>query len=201
MRLIGITGGVGAGKSAILRFINQHYCCKIYLADEVAHKLQQPGESCYERLKTLLGDEVLAADGSIDKGKMAARIFLDKDVLLKVNAIVHPAVREFLEAAVKEAAEDGKTELFFIEAALLIENGYKDFVDEMWYIYAEDEVRRERLKSSRGYDDDRISRIMASQLSEDKFREGSDFILDNSGDLSEAYSLIKKRLEAYTWKE
>lgn len=201
MRLIGITGGVGAGKSAILRFIKQHYYCKIYLADEVAHKLQQPGEVCYEKLTALLGDGVLAADGSIDKSKMAARIFLDKDILLKVNAIVHPAVRDYLEAAVKEAAEDKETELFFIEAALLIENGYKDFVDEMWYIHAGDEVRRERLKNSRGYDDERISRIMESQLSEDKFREGSDFILDNSGDLTEAYSLIKKRLEAYTWKE
>lgn len=201
MRLIGITGGVGAGKSAILRFIKQHYYCKIYLADEVAHKLQQPGEVCYEKLTALLGDGVLAADGSIDKSKMAARIFLDKDILLKVNAIVHPAVRDYLEAAVKEAAEDKETELFFIEAALLIENGYKDFVDEMWYIHAGDEVRRERLKNSRGYDDERISRIMESQLSDDKFREGSDFILDNSGDLTEAYSLIKKRLEAYTWKE
>lgn len=201
MRLIGITGGVGAGKSVILRFIKQHYYCKIYLADEVAHKLQQPGEVCYEKLTALLGDGVLAADGSIDKSKMAARIFLDKDILLKVNAIVHPAVRDYLEAAVKEAAEDKETELFFIEAALLIENGYKDFVDEMWYIHAGDEVRRERLKNSRGYDDERISRIMESQLSEDKFREGSDFILDNSGDLTEAYSLIKKRLEAYTWKE
>lgn len=201
MRLIGITGGVGAGKSEILRFIKQHYYCKIYMADEVAHKLQEPGENCYEKLRALLGDGVLSSDGSIDKGKMAARIFPDKDVLLKVNAIVHPAVREYLEVAVKEAAEDGETELFFIEAALLIENGYNDFVDEMWYIHAGDEIRRERLKSSRGYDDERISRIMASQLSEDRFRESSDFILDNSGDLSEAYSLIRKRLEAYTWKE
>lgn len=201
MRLIGITGGVGAGKSEVLRFIRQHYYCKIYLADEVAHKLQEPGEACYEKLTALLGEGVLSPDGSIDRGKMAARIFLDKDVLLKVNAIVHPAVREYLEAAVKEAAEDGETELFFIEAALLIENGYHDFVDEMWYIHAGDEIRRERLRISRGYDDNRISRIMESQLSEDEFRGSSDFILDNSGDLSEVYSLIKKRLEAYTWKE
>lgn len=201
MRLIGITGGVGAGKSEVLRFIRQHYYCKIYLADEVAHKLQEPGEACYEKLTALLGEEVLSPDGSIDRGKMAARIFLDKDVLFKVNAIVHPAVREYLENAVKEAAEDGETELFFIEAALLIENGYNDFVDEMWYIHAGDEIRRKRLRISRGYDDSRISRIMESQLSEDEFRGSSDFILDNSGDLSEVYSLIKKRLEAYTWKE
>ena len=201
MRLIGITGGVGAGKSEILRFIKQHYYCKIYLADEVAHRLQRPGEACYERLVALLGKGVLSADGSIDKGKMAARIFLDKDLLVKVNAIVHPAVREYLEKAVEEASGDGETELFFIEAALLIENGYNDFVDEMWYIYARDDVRRARLKSSRGYDDEKITHIMESQLSEERFRVGSDFVLDNSGDLSEAYSQIQKRLEAYRWKE
>ena len=91
--------------------------------------------------------------------------------------------------------------MFFIEAALLIENGYNDFVDEMWYIYARDDVRRARLKSSRGYDDEKITHIMESQLSEERFRVGSDFVLDNSGDLSEAYSQIQKRLEAYRWKE
>lgn len=201
MRRIGITGGVGAGKSEILHYIGKHYYCKIYLADEVAHRLQRPGEACHEKLTVLLGPAVLAEDGSIDKGKMAARIFLDKNILLKVNAIVHPAVREYLEKAVKEAEADGETELFFIEAALLIENGYNDFVDEMWYIYADDDTRRARLKSARGYDDDKISRIMASQLSEERFRAGSDFVLDNSGDLSRVYSLIQKRLEAYRWKE
>ena len=134
MRLIGITGGIGAGKTEVLSFIRQHYLCKICLADEVAHIIQSPGQDCYEKMVALLGKGVLDADGRINKNRMAAQIFLDKSLLKKVNDIVHPAVRTYLEQEVKKADEEGKTELFFIEAALLIENGYKDFVDEMWYV-------------------------------------------------------------------
>lgn len=201
MRRIGITGGVGAGKTEILAFIRRHYNCKIYLADEVAHSIQQPGQPCYDKMVNLFGGGILAPDGTLDRDKVAAAIFMDKELLRKVNGIVHPAVRNYLERAVTEAAKDGRTELFFIEAALLIENGYKEFVDEMWYIYASDEVRRKRLKKSRGYDDARITGIMQKQLTEEAFRRNSDFIIDNSNSLEEAYSLIRKRLEAYTWQE
>ena len=74
-------------------------------------------------------------------------------------------------------------------------------MDEMWYIYASDEVRRKRLEKNRNYTRERIDHIMANQLSEEAFRKDSDFVIDNNGDLSEAYSQIKKRLEAYTWQE
>ena len=83
----------------------------------------------------------------------------------------------------------------------MIENGYRDFVDEMWYIYAAPEVRRERLQKSRGYSREKIAQIMASQLSEDAFYKNSDFVIDNSGSLEQAYSRIRERLEAYTWQE
>ena len=132
---------------------------------------------------------------------MAARIFLDKTLLEKINAIVHPAVRHYLEEEVNKAKEDGRTELFFIEAALLIENGYRDFVDEMWYVYASLPVREQRLKESRGYSREKIQKIMSSQLTEEQFRKNSDFIIDNSGSLDTAYDQINKRLEAYTWQE
>lgn len=83
----------------------------------------------------------------------------------------------------------------------MIENGYCDFVDEMWYIYAAPEVRRERLQKSRGYSREKIAQIMASQLSEDAFYKNSDFVIDNSGSLEQTYSRIRERLEAYTWQE
>ena len=201
MKLIGITGGVGAGKTEILSFIKQHYNCEIHLADEVAKKIQEPGEVCYAKVVSLLGNEVLAPDGRIDRGKMATKIFLNTDLLRKINDIVHPAVRTYLEQAVMKARQEGNVELFFIEAALLIESGYRDFVDEMWYIYADDSVRRERLKKSRGYTPEKIAKIMESQLSDEAFREGSDFVIDNSGDFGKACMQIKKRLEAYTWEE
>lgn len=201
MLFIGITGGVGAGKTEILDYIKRHYKCEIYLADEVAHLVKLPGTKCFDRLVELLGEDIVAADGQIDKNAMAAKIFADADVLKQVNDIVHPAVKEYLLARLVAARENKELELFFVEAALLIEAGYRPLVDEMWYIYATEEVRRKRLREARGYSEEKITQIMQSQLSEDTFRKTCDFVIDNSGLLTDSYQQIDKKLEAYTWQK
>ena len=201
MRLIGVTGGVGAGKSEILSYIRKHYKCQIYLADEVAHLIKRKGERCYEHLVALLGEEILEESGEINKQKMASAIFASQELLDKVNDIVHPQVRIYLEERIREAKEDEEVELLFIEAALLIEAGYKEIVDEMWYIYADNEVRRKRLQENRGYSTEKIEQIMGTQLSEEEFRAACDFVIDNSGELEESYKQIKGKLEAFTWQE
>lgn len=200
-RLIGITGGIGAGKTEILSYIRKHYRAEIYLADEVAHKVKEPGEAAYEPLVALLGRAVLQKDGFIDKEKMAEIIFKDKAVLEKVNEIVHPAVRSFLEHAVCCAREQETTELVFIEAALLIEAGYREMVDELWYVHADRDIRERRLKENRGYSGEKIEEIMRQQLSEEAFRNACDFVIDNSKTLLQAYRQIDERLEAYTWQD
>ncbi len=81
MRSIGITGGVGAGKSEVLAYIKTHYNCLVILADEVAHELEKPGQECYNELTALLGRGILAPDGTIDRQRMAAEIFADRAVL------------------------------------------------------------------------------------------------------------------------
>ena len=96
MKIIGITGGVGAGKTQVLSYIDQHYRCRIIRADEAAHLLYEPGQECYDRLVGLLGDTILRLDGSIDKPKMAAAIFGDRALLEGVNKIVHPAVKQYI---------------------------------------------------------------------------------------------------------
>lgn len=201
MRLIGITGGVGAGKTTVLEYIRAHYRCRIYLADEVAHVVKEPGKPCYQALVSLLGREILEEDGRIHKGRMAERIFRDEGLLEQVNAIVHPAVRDYLLEKIGEARREGQVELFFIEAALLIECGYGEIVDEMWYIHASEEARRKRLAESRGYSPEKIEQIMENQLTETEFREGSDFVIDNSGAPEESYRQIRGRLEGYTWRQ
>lgn len=198
---IGITGGIGAGKTEIMRYIGRHYRCEVYLADEVAHLVKEPGTACHRALLELLGADVVATDGRIDRGKMAERMYEDKTLLGKVNAIVHPAVRAFLLERLEAARKKAETELFLVEAALLIECGYGSLVDEMWYVYADEKVRRERLRAARGYSDEKIDRIMGSQLSEEEFRENCDFVIDNSGSLEESCRIIDKKLEAYSWQE
>lgn len=201
MLFIGITGGIGAGKSELLSYIGKHYRCKIYLADEVAHLVKEPGTECFLRLTELLGKEILGADGRIDRKSMADKIFADRGLLAQVNGIIHPAVRNFLLEQLHRAQQDGETELFFVEAALLIEGGYGELVDELWYVYASEEARRRRLREARGYSDEKIDRILASQLREKEYREHCDFVIDNSGSLTESYRQIDKKLEAYTWRE
>ena len=195
MKFIGITGGVGAGKSAILAYIREHYPCEIYLADEVAHEVKKPGTACFRKLVQVLGKDVLNEDGDIDKKRMADKIFADETLLLKINAIVHPAVKEYLLKKLEKARKKGTVKLFFVEAALLIECGYKELVDEMWYIYAKKYVRKARLIKDRGYSEEKVRQIMAAQLTEKEFRAGSDFVIDNSGELEKAYRQIDRRLK------
>ena len=199
MRLIGVTGGVGAGKSEVLNYIKKHYKCRIYLADEVAHLVKVKGEECYYELVSLLGEDILQEDGEINKSAMAAKIFADDALLEQVNEIVHPQVRIYLEKRIREAQEDVDTEIMFIEAALLIEAGYKELVDELWYIYADVEVRKKRLMSSRGYSEEKVHQIMEAQLSEEVFRKECDFVIDNSGTLADTYRQIRKKLKGFTW--
>lgn len=198
---IGITGGIGAGKSEIMQYIARHYRCEIYLADEVAHLVKEPGTACYGALLQLLGKDIVSSDGQIDRLKMAERMFGDAELLGKVNAVIHPAVRAFLLERLEKARAKAETELFIVEAALLIECGYRSLVDEMWYVYADEKIRRARLKAARGYSDEKIDSIMCSQLSEQKFRENCDFVIDNSGSLEDSYRIIDKKLEAYSWQE
>ena len=200
MKLIGITGGVGSGKSELLRYIKEHYNCRILLSDDAAKELEKPGGSLYEPLITLLegyptGRPLRGTGGAIIPGEMAARIFADKGLLAKVNALVHPAVRRYIEDEVEKEREKGTLDYFFLEAALLIECGYKEVVDEMWYIYCRQDVRRHRLEASRGYDREKTDRIMQNQLSEEEFRRNCDVVIDNSGDLVDAYRQIGERLK------
>lgn len=194
MKVIGITGGVGSGKSLILNYIKSHYNCEIIMADDLAKDLCKKGELCYKPLVKLLGTDVLDKDGEINKSVMAQKIFSDDNLRIGVNNIIHPGVKKYILKRIAYLRRKRTKDFLFIEAALLIEDGYKDIVDELWYIYTDEAVRRNRLKESRGYSDEKIDSIMASQLSEEEFRLNSDFEIDNSGNSEVSFSKIRERL-------
>lgn len=195
MKVIGITGGVGSGKSALLHAIAREFSCRILLADDIANFLKEPGQPCYEPLCRLLGKEVLDEAGFMDKNKMAEAIFGDKTLLEKVNALVHPAVKKYLIECIAEERRRESVEYVFVEAALFIEAGYRDMVDCLWYIYADEEVRIERLKNGRGYTVDKIHSIMKKQLQEEVFRKASDVVIDNSRSLETAMEQVRAELK------
>lgn len=197
MRIIGITGGIGTGKTEVLSYIRNKYNCEIILADEVAHKVKEPEGSCYAALIELLGKEAVAADGQIDRARMAEMIFADEALLIKVNELIHPAVKEYILEKIAETAAGQNIDFLFIEAALLIEDGYMDIVDELWYIFAREDIRRERLKRNRHYSDGKITGILSRQLSEEEYKKHCKVCIDNSGDLQETYKQIDEKLEEY----
>ncbi|MCM1038685.1 MAG: dephospho-CoA kinase [Roseburia sp.] len=197
MKSIGITGGVGAGKSELLAYIKKKYNCYVILADEVAHRLEKPGEECYNKLTALLGKEILKTDGTIDKNRMAEKIFADKAILEQVNAIVHPAVKKYIVNEIAKEQEKARIDFLFVEAALLIEDGYEEILDELWYIHTDTGIRRERLKASRAYSDEKIDHILQGQLSEETFRTHCRVVIDNSSDFIHTCQQIDEKLEEY----
>ena len=206
MKIIGVTGGVGAGKSEILHYIETHYNARVLLADEAAHAIEAPGGAIYEPLIQLLdrypvpvtdGAEaapITLPDGRINKPEMARRIFSVPELLEQVNQLVHPAVKTYILDESAREKKAGRLDFFIVEAALLIEAGYKEHLDELWYIYCDEKERRRRLRESRGYSDEKIDNILRSQLSEKEFRDNADVVIDNSGTIEAACAQVDAAL-------
>ena len=195
MKFIGITGGVGAGKSAILDYLKNKPDTKVMLADEIAHELMVPGPQCYDRLKAEFGTEdIYQKDGFFDRIKLAQVIFSDDEKRKKLNGIVHPAVRKYVIGQAAYERKEGKIKLLVLEAALLIEEHYDEICDELWYIYTSEENRRIRLKKQRNYSDEKINEIFNSQLTDEKFRKACRVVIDNNGTIEAAEAQIEAAL-------
>ncbi|MCR4567719.1 MAG: dephospho-CoA kinase [Pseudobutyrivibrio sp.] len=196
MKFIGITGGIGAGKSTVLSLLKENFNCKVLLADEVAAELMTPGHQCFDDVVALSWpSSIRAVDGTIDRSLMAKYMFEDDNLRKQVNAIVHPAVEKEVLNQVELEKSKHNIEYFFLEAALLIECGYGKLVDEMWYIYATKEVRIQRLIESRGYSKERIENTLSVQRSDASFREHCDRVIDNSGSKEQTLSQLRAILD------
>ena len=196
MKVIGITGGIGAGKTAVLSYMEKNYNCRILLADEAAHQVKEPGEPCYFRLVDLLGKEILDEEGRINRQRMAEKIFASPGLLARVNGVIHPAVKEMILSVIRRERKASVHDFLVIEAALLIEEGYLDVVDVMWYVHAGEETRRKRLKKSRGYSDEKIDSIMTKQLSEEQFRQYCQVVIDNDISFEDTCRQVDQALES-----
>lgn len=211
MRFIGITGGVGAGKSAILAYLAGKPNTRVMLADEIAHELMEPGTECYQRIVERFAKEDIFMEElpmemsttevaqeqrqrNFDRGKLAAVIFSDAGKREAMNAIVHPAVKEYVRRQYEKELATGTLELLVLEAALLIEEKYDELCDELWYIYTSEANRRMRLKEARGYSDVKIEQIFKSQLKEEEFRRATQVTIDNNGNLEATFEQIEKAL-------
>lgn len=200
MYVFGITGGVGAGKSTVLGLLSENFNANIIKADDVGHMVMEPGEKAYEQIVDIFGEEVLETtdkDSPINRKKLGEIIFNNKNKRMVLNSIIHPQVKKFIMEEIARVRCAGKYDFCFVEAALLIEDHYEVMCDELWYIYADEKTRRKRLRQSRGYSDEKIDGIFASQLSEDEFKAKCDRIIDNSADEAHTLQQLKEIMSGY----
>ncbi len=192
MKVIGITGGVGSGKSEVLGILKRDFGAELLIADEIAHQVMEPGMPAYRRIVEALGTDFLSADGSIDRKALAKRLFGDGEALGTVNSIVHPTVWQ----AIEESIRCSQKELVIVEAALFDEE-HNGLFDQVWYIFTSEENRISRLMKSRGYSREKCLDIMRSQKSESEFRAMADRVIDNNKTVAD----VKRQIETILKEE
>lgn len=194
MKVIGITGGTGSGKSEILNYLESEHNASIIKTDDVARKLQRKGTKCYQNIVKYFGERILRTDGELDRKVLAHIVFRNKEALQMLNSLVHPAVKETVKNKILEEKEKG-TKLIFIESAILFDDSYDQICDEIWYVSASESTRRNRLRHSRDYSDEKITNIMRNQMSPSEMFERSDRAIDNDGCFEESCRQIDEIID------
>ena len=193
MRVIGVTGGVGSGKSAVLNYIEAHFDARVIKADDVGHLLMMPGQVCYEPVIQLFGEWIVKEDGSLDRETISKIVFEKKEILEKLNAIIHPAVKKYILREIERSKKE-ETEFFFIEAALLIEEKYDEICDELWYIYVNRAKRLKRLVAGRGGTVEKYEKVIENQATEDFYKKNCDVVIDNEESVENTANIVKRLL-------
>ena len=191
MKIIGITGGIGSGKSLVLNRLKEKYNAHIVEADKVAHFLQMKGQPVYNSIVENFSSSVLNDDGDIDRQKLGKIVTDNKEKLEQLNKIVHPAVKEYILKDIEEAKKNG-TGLYVIEAALLIQDGYKEICDELWCITADIKIRVKRLIENRGYSEEKAKAFIMNQPDEEFYIKNSDRVIYNDSDEGTLFLMIDK---------
>jgi len=179
MLKVGLTGGIATGKTSVARMLEAR-AYRVLYADRIAHELVRPGQSAYDEVVQAFGRDILAADGEVDRSKLAAIVFSDRGKLDELNRIVHPRVMDELDrkfAWLAVAEPDG---IVFVEAALLLESGYAERLDKLVVTWCWPEQQIERLAAS-GLARAEAERRVAAQMPQEEKRRRADFEIDCSG--------------------
>ena len=176
-RIIGVTGGIGAGKSTVLACLQEDWNAEIIQADALAKEIMEPGGEAYDEIVDYFGRGILLEDGAIDRKKLGEVVFADDEKRSRLNALVHGKVRAEAEKRIHASGAS----LVAYEAALPREAFMQDICDEVWFVQVPEEERIFRLMRDRGYSREKAVSIIRSQLSDREFLACADRVIDNSG--------------------
>lgn len=188
MKIIGLTGGIGSGKSFVAKVATTYFNVLHISTDEIARTQMLKGGVSYGRvIEEFSGytDDLLLPDGEINRPALSKVVLNDPELLEKLDSITHPAVIDEVNSIIENEKEAGRYDAVLIETALIYEAGIDSTCDEVWYVYAPRLTRRKRLAVSRGYSDERIDGFFNGQKPEEEFLRRSTRTVPNGDDVTE----------------
>lgn len=194
MRVIGLTGGIAAGKSTVSEALRDAGAVVID-ADKVGHAAYQPGTETFAALVEAFGQGIVAADGQIDRRALGGIVFADPAQRQRLQDVVWPRMKTMMRGQLDELRGQG-TEIAVIEAAVLVEADWLDLVDEVWAVQVPEVVAQERLMTRNGFSaEESQSRIRAQLTNEERARHAR-VVIDNSGSVEDARARVQEALES-----
>ena len=194
MRVIGLTGGIGTGKSEVSNILAE-LGAKVIDADLLGHEIYRPHTEGWREVREAFGEGVLRADGEVDRKRLGDIVFNDAKALTRLNAITHPRIYKLIAERIESVREKG-TGVVVVEAALLLEAGWTSLVDEVWVTVSHQEQVFQRIRARTDLDDSAIRARIESQMSDTERTERPDVamsvVIDNNGSLEQ----LRKRIEA-----
>lgn len=194
VRVIGLTGGIGSGKSTVAKILASLGAAVID-ADRVGHDVYAPGTPGWLEVKRRFGDDVIAADGQVDRRRLGAIVFADPSALSDLNSIVHPRIGAEIARRVQAHRTANPATVLVIEAALLVEAGWLGLVDAVWVVRSTDHTVVERLETARGITPEQTRARMAAQVSNAERVAAADVVIDNDGTLAQLESEVRSAWE------
>ena len=183
MNIIGLTGGIGSGKSTAAQILAE-FGAKVIDADKVAHEVFNPGTEGLQKVVEIFGEGVLNSKGEIDRKKLGEIVFNDPSALATLNGIIHPRAYDLTRSRLEEFRSQG-IEVVVLEVILLVEAGWDHLADEIWVTVAKEDTVVKRLQESRGLTKDEILTRIRAQTPNEKRVKHADVVIENDGSYEE----------------
>ncbi|MBW2394056.1 MAG: dephospho-CoA kinase [Deltaproteobacteria bacterium] len=183
MIVIGLTGGIASGKTTVARLLGERGA-RVIDADRLGHRAYEPGCDAHTAVAAAFGDDVIAADGTIDRKALGSKVFGKPDQLKRLTAIVWPEIRRLAGNEISEIARQDPNAIIVLEAAVLLEAGWESLVDEIWVTIVDRKTAIARAVERGGLDEEAAGARIDSQLSNDERQARAQVVLENAGDLS-----------------
>lgn len=196
MKVIGLTGGIGAGKSTVSSLLREKGFL-IIDADEISHRITEKGSALLEEIVGVFGRDILLSDGSLNRKKLAAMVFSDERKLKVLESLTTRRVLTIMEEQLCRLRQEAQYAIIFIDVPLLYETGADRLADLVWLISADPEVRISRVMERDGASREEVCRRMNSQMDEAEKKRRADVIIDNSGGKEELCRQVEQLLMKY----